>query len=73
MANTTKTKWKNSDLLLNALQSDVQLCNSRYMRRSFSLKCSWDSENCSHGNNVFVMAEKGKRGEREKKKREMGS
>lgn len=28
--------------------------------------CSWDSENCSHGNNVFVMAEKEKRGERKK-------
>lgn len=33
--------------------------------------CSRDSENCSHGNNVFVMAEKEKRGEREREKKEI--
>lgn len=38
MANTTKTKWKNSYLTLNALRSDVQLCNSCYMGKGFSLK-----------------------------------
>lgn len=38
MANTTKTKWKNSYLPLNALQNDVQLCNSCYMGKGFSLK-----------------------------------
>lgn len=74
MASATKTKWKNSCLLPNALQSDVQLCNSCYMGKEFfseviSTVCSWDSENCSHGNNVFVMARMEKRGERTKREK----
>lgn len=71
MANTTKTKWKNSYLLLNALQSDVQLCNSRYVRRSFSLKwsalCVCGTLRTAAMATMYLLWQRGRKGGREKK------